>query len=112
MCFTWLELTNHSEYQEKARKIIEIAIEKYGLTYEGFNEMKYLDQCIAEGVRLHPPVPSIDRYTREIYKVEIFFSLITKKNLLASLAHSHRALRAPTYMNFALRAQCCALHSA
>ena len=58
-----------------------------------------------------------------------------KKNLLASLAHSHRALRAqlaalarmsaprardlmvvalraPTYMNFALRAQCCVLHSA
>ena len=57
------------------------------------------------------------------------------KNLLASLAHSHRALRAqlaslarmsapgardliivalraPTYVNFALRAQCCALHSA
>ena len=34
------------------------------------------------------------------------------KNLLASLAHSHRALRAPTYMNFALRAQSCALHSA
>ena len=53
------------------------------------------------------------------------------KNLLASLAHSHRALRAqlarrsaprardlmvvalraPTYMNFALRAQCCVLHS-
>ena len=65
-----------------------------------------------------------------------------EKNLLASLAQSHRALRAqlarmsaprardlmvvalrdpiyvivalraPTYMNFALRAQCCVLHSA
>ena len=64
------------------------------------------------------------------------------KNLLASLAHSHRAqlaslakmgasrardlmvvalrapryvvvaLRAPTYANFTLRAQCCALHGA
>ena len=57
------------------------------------------------------------------------------KNLLASLAHSRRALRAPlaslarmsapgarvqmvvalrapTYMNFAPRAQCCVLHSA
>ena len=38
--------------------------------------------------------------------------IIIKKNLLASLAHSHRALRAPTYMNFALRVQCCVLHSA
>ena len=60
---------------------------------------------------------------------------IKVKNLLASLAHSHRALRAqvasltrmsaprardlmvvalraPTYVNFALRAQCCALRSA
>ena len=55
-----------------------------------------------------------------------------KKNLLASLAHSHRALRAQLarmsaprsrdlmvvalraqiYVYFALRAQCCALHSA
>ena len=66
------------------------------------------------------------------------FEMNTKwiqKNLLASLAHSHRALRAqlaslarmsvprardlmvvalraPTYVNFALRAQCCALRSA
>ena len=68
--------------------------------------------------------------------------MLIKKNLLASLAHSHHAqlaslarmsaprardlmvvalrtpiyvivaLRAPTYMNFALRAQCCVLHSA
>ena len=61
--------------------------------------------------------------------------LINQKNLLALLAHSHHALRArlaslarmsahrardlmvvalraPTYVNFALRAQCCALHSA
>ena len=37
-----------------------------------------------------------------------------KKNLLASLVHSHRAQLASlaTYMNFALRAQCCVLHSA
>ena len=61
--------------------------------------------------------------------------IIVNKNLLASLAHSRRALRAqlaslarmsaprardlmvvalraPTYINFALRAQCCVLHSA
>ena len=65
----------------------------------------------------------------------MFLLIPNAKNLLASLAHSHRALRAqlvslarisaprardlmvvalraPTYVNFALRAQCCALHSA
>ena len=65
----------------------------------------------------------------------IEFHKLKLKNLLASLADSHRALRAqlaslarmsapgardlmvvalraPTYMNFALRAQCCVLHSA
>ena len=62
------------------------------------------------------------------YNIEVHL----KKNLLASLAHSHRAqlaslarmsaprtrdlmvvaLRAPTYMNFALRAQCYVLHRA
>ena len=69
MSFTLMELANNYEYQDKARKDIEKAIGKYGLTYEAFNDMKYLDQCIAEGVRLHPPVSTIDRYTRQNYKV-------------------------------------------
>lgn len=69
MSFTLMELANNMECQERARKDINNAIDKYGWTYEAFNEMKYLDQAIAEGLRLHPPVSTIDRYTRQDYQV-------------------------------------------
>lgn len=68
--FTLMELANNHEYQEEARKDVNKAIEKHGLTYEAFNDMKYLDQCIAEGIRLHPPISTLDRYTRQDYKVQ------------------------------------------
>lgn len=64
-----MEIAAHPEIQERARQDIERAIAKHGMTYEAFNDMKYLDQCLAEGVRLHPPVSTIDRYTRQDYKV-------------------------------------------
>lgn len=76
--FTLMELASYPEYQQKAREDINKAIEKHGLTYEAFNDMKYLDQCIAEGVRLHPPVSTIDRYTRQDYQVRNDFYKITK----------------------------------
>lgn len=69
MSFTLMELANNMECQELARKDVNKAIDKYGWTYEAFNEMKYLDQAIAEGLRLHPPVSTIDRYTRQDYRV-------------------------------------------
>ncbi|KAG7202052.1 hypothetical protein KM043_004732 [Ampulex compressa] len=69
MSFTLMELANHAEYQQRAREDINKAIDKHGWTYEAFNEMKYLDQTIAEGLRLHPPVSTIDRYTRQDYKI-------------------------------------------
>lgn len=69
--FTLMELAKHPEYQELARKDINRAIEKHGWTYEAFKDMKYLEQAILEGLRLHPPVSTIDRYTRQDYKVNL-----------------------------------------
>jgi cytochrome P450 len=69
MSFTLMELANHPKYQKLARQDINQAIAKHGWTYEAFNDMKYLDQAIAEALRLHPPVSTIDRYTRQDYKV-------------------------------------------
>ncbi|XP_043504588.1 cytochrome P450 6k1-like [Polistes fuscatus] len=69
MSFTLMELANNMKCQERAREDINKAIDKYGWTYEAFNKMKYLDQAIAEGLRLHPPVSTIDRYTRENYQI-------------------------------------------
>ncbi|XP_070161324.1 cytochrome P450 6k1-like isoform X2 [Polyergus mexicanus] len=69
MSFTLLELAKHSKNQKLARQDIIRAIDKHGWTYEAFQDMKYLDQTIAETLRLHPPVSTIDRYTREDYKI-------------------------------------------
>ncbi|XP_023245000.1 cytochrome P450 6l1-like [Copidosoma floridanum] len=67
--FTLMELAENPEYQDKAREDIERAIKEHGLTYSGFNDMKYLDQCIYESARLHPPVPTVDRLTKEDYEI-------------------------------------------
>ncbi|XP_073964527.1 cytochrome P450 6k1-like [Choristoneura fumiferana] len=67
--FTLMELAKHKEYQERARDDIKRAIKEHGWTYEAFKTMKYLDQCIYEGVRLHPPVSTIDRRAKEDYKL-------------------------------------------
>ncbi|XP_070158233.1 cytochrome P450 6k1-like isoform X3 [Polyergus mexicanus] len=67
--FTLLELAKHSTYQKLARQDINRAIDKHGWTYEAFQDMKYLDQTIAESLRLHPPLSTIDRCTREDYKI-------------------------------------------
>ncbi|KAL6258451.1 hypothetical protein P5V15_010407 [Pogonomyrmex californicus] len=67
--FTLMELANHPEYQKLARKDINRAIEEHGWTYEAFTDMKYLDQAILESLRLHPPVSTIDRYTRQDYQI-------------------------------------------
>lgn len=64
-----MELANHTDHQQRAREEINRVIAKHGWTFEAFNEMKYLDQCIAEGLRLHPPVSTIDRYTRQDYTI-------------------------------------------
>ena len=49
-------------------------------------------------------------YFRVIDKVDhVTLVISSKKNLPASRAHSHRALRAPEFLNVALRARSCAL---
>lgn len=68
--FTLMELAKNREYQNLARADINKAVDKHGWTFEAFNEMKYLEQCIAEGIRIHPPVSTIDRYTCNDYTVK------------------------------------------
>ena len=85
-----MELANHPEYQAKAREDIEKAIKKHGWSYEAINDMKYLDQALAEGIRLHPPVSTIDRYTRQDYTVSFCFFptvLCTRESTIGRLAN-------------------------
>lgn len=67
--FLLLELAKNLECQELARQDINRAIGKYGWTFEAFNDMKYVDQTIAENLRLHPPLSFLDRYTLDNYRV-------------------------------------------
>ncbi|KAL0830301.1 hypothetical protein ABMA28_002501 [Loxostege sticticalis] len=67
--FTLMELAKEKEVQDKVRADIKQAIDKHGWTLEAFAEMKYLDQCISEGIRLHPSVSTVDRYTLEDYQI-------------------------------------------
>ncbi|XP_041984924.1 cytochrome P450 6k1-like [Aricia agestis] len=69
VAFTLMQLAKQKPLQDRAREDIKQAIDKHGWTIEAFNEMKYIDQCVAEGVRLHPAVSTIDRYTKEDYKI-------------------------------------------
>lgn len=57
-----MELAKSKKCQDRARDCVKSAVAKYGWTLEGFNEMKYMDYVISEGVRLHPSVPILDRY--------------------------------------------------
>ncbi|XP_063549055.1 cytochrome P450 6k1-like [Cydia strobilella] len=67
--FTLMELARHPVIQQRAREDIQQAVKEHGWTYEGLKAMKYLNQCVAEGVRLHPPVSTVDRSAKEDYKI-------------------------------------------
>lgn len=47
IAFTLYELCINAGIQEKLRNEINVTIAKHGgITYEGMNEMKYLDMCV------------------------------------------------------------------
>lgn len=81
--FTLLELARNKYSQNKVRnEILMATIKMNGWNCEAFANMKYLDQCIAEAIRIHPPVATLDRFTRNDYKVNIFvLSLFYKNNI-------------------------------
>lgn len=72
--FTLMELARNKKCQDRAREDIRNTIELYGWSLEAFGEMKYLDQCVAEGIRLYPPVSTLDRCALNDYKVSSFSS--------------------------------------
>ncbi|CAH1395671.1 unnamed protein product [Nezara viridula] len=60
--FTFYFLAKHPEIQERARKEVQEIKEKYGqFTFESLKELKYLNYCILESMRLYPAVPGVIR---------------------------------------------------
>lgn len=64
MTFLAYELVRNPDIQDKLRTEIDEVNESLkgeDLNYEALHKMKYLDQVITESLRLHPPVPIVDR---------------------------------------------------
>ncbi|XP_015117201.1 cytochrome P450 6A1 [Diachasma alloeum] len=63
------EMAMNPEMQEKLRGEIREELERSNgqITYEGLNEMKYLDKCLSETLRKYPPVTIMTRKTMGEY---------------------------------------------
>ncbi|KAJ8951057.1 hypothetical protein NQ318_003753 [Aromia moschata] len=70
MAFTLYELSLFPDKQNELRKEILDNIKKNnGITYDGMHEMKYLDMCVMETLRMFPPLPFLDRRCIVDYKI-------------------------------------------
>ena len=69
MCFTLMELAKSLDIQEKVRNEIREKIGANPITYDSISKMTYLEQVVAETMRLYAPAPFIDRVALNDYKV-------------------------------------------
>ncbi|XP_063630770.1 cytochrome P450 6k1-like [Cydia splendana] len=67
--FTLMQLARNRSIQERARADVQRAVQKHGWTYEAFVDMRYLQQCLQETMRIHPQVSTLDRVGREDYQI-------------------------------------------
>ncbi|KAG4078373.1 hypothetical protein HA402_013083 [Bradysia odoriphaga] len=69
MSFCAYELARNPEVQQKAYEDIVDTLAKHDgqLTYESLNDMKYLEQCIEETLRVHPPFEAGGRQCTKDY---------------------------------------------
>lgn len=73
MTFMAYELVRDPEIQGKLQTEIDAVHESLNggdLTYEHLHKMKYMDQVISETLRIHPPVPFVDRVCIKDYTLE------------------------------------------
>uniref|UniRef100_A0A0A9XKJ1 Putative cytochrome P450 6a19 n=1 Tax=Lygus hesperus TaxID=30085 RepID=A0A0A9XKJ1_LYGHE len=65
-----LDLAVNQEAQQKAREEVLAALNKYGeLTYDNIRDLSYLEGCMKESLRLHPPVGHLVRNCTKRYAV-------------------------------------------
>lgn len=69
IALTLMELAKNPQLQKRARSEIQEELKKHGFTYEGMQNLKFLQQAISETLRLYPAAPIIDRVALEDYKV-------------------------------------------
>lgn len=71
LSFALYELSFQPEIQERLRAEIVEVTAKYNheVTYDGIQEMTYLDMVVSETLRKYPPVPFLDRITSRDYRL-------------------------------------------
>lgn len=71
MAFFMYELAKNPNIQQKAYEEIRNTTQKYDgkLSYESLSEMKYVESCIDETLRKHPPFELLYRQCTKDYKV-------------------------------------------
>ncbi|XP_065092325.1 cytochrome P450 6a8-like [Ochlerotatus camptorhynchus] len=72
LTYTLYELARNQAIQEVAREDVEKVLKKFdgSYSYECFQSMTYLDQCINETLRKYPPVVNLERVVDRDYMLE------------------------------------------
>ncbi|XP_013112019.2 cytochrome P450 6a9 [Stomoxys calcitrans] len=83
MVFALYEMALNQSIQDKAREEVLRVLGQYNqeTTYESIKEMKYLKQVIDETMRLHTPLPVLNRVALEDYSVPGHPRYNIKKNM-------------------------------
>lgn len=69
IAFTLYHLACHPEHQATLYDEIQIHLSEKKLTVDLINKMSFLDCVIFESLRLHPPLPIVDRTAVRDYEV-------------------------------------------
>uniref|UniRef100_T1PAM1 Cytochrome P450 n=1 Tax=Musca domestica TaxID=7370 RepID=T1PAM1_MUSDO len=83
MVFALYELALHQEVQDRARAEVQTVFEACNgeMVYETMSQMKYLKQVIDETLRLHTPLPVLNRHALEDYPVPGHPKYVIRKDM-------------------------------
>jgi cytochrome P450 family 6 len=61
----------HQDIEDRLLEEIDVVLEKHDgkITYEGIQEMEYLDKVVSETLRKYPPIPNLHRECTKDYKI-------------------------------------------
>ncbi|CAG9864834.1 unnamed protein product [Phyllotreta striolata] len=91
ICYTLMVLANEPVIQEEIyQEITSIIGSSDEPTYNDFNDMKYMERCIKESLRLYPSVPLIGRVVGENLMTKSGYTIPKGCNVNISFYDMHR----------------------
>nr|XP_024216020.1 probable cytochrome P450 6a13 isoform X1 [Halyomorpha halys]XP_024216021.1 probable cytochrome P450 6a13 isoform X1 [Halyomorpha halys] len=89
--YTFYLLAKHKEIQDRARKEVLEVKEKYGqFTFDSLKELKFLDNCLSETLRLYTPIPFLIRECSKDYTLPDGAVIEKGMNILIPIYSIHR----------------------